>query len=333
MGASAAPFTTRLLEEPQPDDGQNTVEALLPASFRTESDHVVATDSDVSACVKRELNLDRPRQIGTLLWLAGRARRPRPLHYQIVVSREVFIAEQMDMHLVRTKTQILIKPLPRYLLEPVFWSKYLACDEGCACRKLDDGSEAACERRKDWKVALGFLASYAALIAHESDLTIAQQKFLVPAEVRWPHWRKFAGEILLATASNDSMDGRFHYGELSLERLSKMYRLWQPRAYGDYLLQWRHYSPFVSNRFRWLATATVYMALVLGAMQVGLGTERLSKSGTFQAASYGFVVFAILGPVIIMVALALEACYVGVTNGMATWAYSKRRLKKVDSVP
>lgn len=318
---TCAPFKTSLVS-----DETIEIESLLPASFRTADDDVIPTSTDPQACVASELDLHRPRQIYGLLWLAGRPRLPRPLHYQIVVSREVFITERMDMHLVRTKRQVFIKPIPRYLLRSSLWDTFLGCSGLCRCATtstLDKAEE--CERKVLWKVAFGFLVSYAGLIAHESDLALAQEKLLVPRDITWKQWRLFANEILVLS-KNSGVDGRFHYGELSLERLSKLYRLKNSRTAGDYLLQWRHHSPFFSARFQWLAMATVYIALVLAAMQVGLGTKYLSESKMFNEASYGFVVFAIAGPLAVMLALVVENCYVAVTNAMATMAYKRRRL-------
>ncbi|KAJ4147491.1 hypothetical protein LMH87_002004 [Akanthomyces muscarius] len=37
--------------------------------------------------------------------------------------------------------------------------------------------------------ALGFLYSYTALLSHESDFLIAQDKHLLPLEVTWCGWR------------------------------------------------------------------------------------------------------------------------------------------------
>jgi hypothetical protein len=56
-----------------------------------------------------------------------------------------------------------------------------------------------------------------------------------------------------------------------------------------------------------MATTTVFVALVLTAMQVGLATERLQGDATFQQASYGFTVFAILGPICVFALVILRA--------------------------
>ncbi|OAQ66812.1 hypothetical protein VFPPC_08324 [Pochonia chlamydosporia 170] len=337
---SSAPFNTRLLEQlstsekppiPHPSscEASHDVESLLPASFSTPCDDVLPTSRDVWGCIINELDLDRPRQIHHLLWLAGRQRRCRALHYQIIVSREIFIAEQMDMHLVRTRSQIFVKPLPRYLLEPKFWGKYLCCHDQCQCQNRDDPNVHGntCDKIKYHKVALGFLVSYAALIRHESDLILAQQHRLVPQNISFSQWRLFTAEILTAVQGPEDIDPRFHYGELSLDRLSKLYRLIQPRIGGDYLVQWRHHSSFFLYRFQWLATVVVYMVLVLTAMQVGLATTYLSESKAFHTASYGFTVFSILGPIGVVVILALESCFVALRNGWGTLEYKRRTNK------
>ncbi|KAI4858955.1 hypothetical protein F4820DRAFT_193497 [Hypoxylon rubiginosum] len=57
----------------------------------------------------------------------------RPLHHQLLLDRDVVIAEQMDLHLVWTPGRIFLKPLPPFLLEPRFWRDQLACKIGCDC--------------------------------------------------------------------------------------------------------------------------------------------------------------------------------------------------------
>lgn len=47
-----------------------------------------------------------------------------------------------------------------------------------------------------------------------------------------------------------------------------------------------------------MTAATIYIALVLTAMQVGLATSYLGSNVSFQNASWGFTIFAILGPLI-----------------------------------
>lgn len=86
------------------------------------------------------------------LWAAGRPMPPRLLHHQLLLSREISV-------------------IPRFLLESRFWTDHLSCTQACCCPKAEidsRGSAQECGQRL-WKCALGFLFSYAALIAHESD--------------------------------------------------------------------------------------------------------------------------------------------------------------------
>ena len=50
-----------------------------------------------------------------------------------------------------------------------------------------------------------------------------------------------------------------------------------------------------------IAGTIVYIALVLTAMQVGLAIPKLADNDVFQNASYGFVIFSILAPLVLTV--------------------------------
>ncbi|KAH8889911.1 hypothetical protein GQ53DRAFT_621603, partial [Thozetella sp. PMI_491] len=56
------------------------------------------------------------------------------------------------------------------------------------------------------------------------------------------------------------------------------------------------YSAFFRDHFAWLASAVVYIAIVLAAMQVGLATKTLADDEAFQSASRGFAAFSIVAP-------------------------------------
>ncbi len=58
---------------------------------------------------------------------------PRPLHYQVLLSRAMFVAKQMDMHLAWTTGRIFLKLILRFLLELRFWSMRLSCSPDCLC--------------------------------------------------------------------------------------------------------------------------------------------------------------------------------------------------------
>ncbi|RYP03604.1 hypothetical protein DL764_005034 [Monosporascus ibericus] len=299
------PFSVRLLDgdaNDHPDAsqrGNEQLRSLLPASYRTgpHQDNLTPPRLDDMTFIEKELDVGRLNKLSTWLWVAGRPMPPRPLHYQLVLGRDIIVMEQMDLYLVWTTGRLFLKPIPRFLLEPRVWSEYLSCRPGCICSQAvgEKGYEPCCPYRKARKCALGFFLSYAALICYESDFLIAQEKHLLVREIKWIAWRTLVEE-LDPEHIYDKIDTRFIYGELRLSRLNKIWRLWQGLSVRGYMSHWHAYGDFFHDQFTWLASATVYIAIVLTAMQVGLATEALAEDRTFQAASYGFTVFSILAP-------------------------------------
>jgi len=172
-------------------------------------------------------------------------------------------------------------------------------------------------------IALGFLRSYAALLSHESDFVIAKEKGLLPKEgdlPSWADWRKFVQEIFKWTIYK-YVHRRFYYGELRLGRLNTIYRLIK---FESYLNQWPTYASFLQDQLGWLATATIYIAIVLTAMQVGLATDQLKGNDPYIAASYGFSVFAIMGPLVAGFLILLAFVVAVVIN----WKYQRNKSTK-----
>lgn len=289
------------------------------------SDDLAAPARCVAACVDTELDLRRLTCIHDWLWVVGRPMPPRPLHYQLLLNRDIMVTERMDMHLVWTNGRIFIKPIPRFLVEPHFWTEYLCCGRECGCSV--DGGPRKCERRALRDRALGFLFSYAALISHESDFQIAKEKHLLPPGVRWLPWRTLVNQLDTEHIYPD-IDPRFYYGELRLSRLNKMYSLWQTPLH-NYMSHWNQYGSFFRDNFAWLASSTVYIAIVLTAMQVGLATKALGENDAFQSASYGFTVFSILGPLICAGLIVLAFYYLFIQNWIVTVTYRKWRLNHI----
>ncbi|KAI3572904.1 hypothetical protein IWW34DRAFT_810936 [Fusarium oxysporum f. sp. albedinis] len=340
IASSAAPFSIRILRyqgsqdapESPLDDGR--LKLLLPASYRTESYDLTTPSHQVWACIRMELDLHRLNNIADWLWIAGRLNPPRPLHHQLLLSREIFITEKMDEHLVWTTGRVFVKPIPRFLLEPRFWTGYLSCEQGCDCsvgEAHSRGSIQECERRKLWKCALGFLFSYAALIRHESDFLLAKEKNLLPEEVTWLGWISFVEQLNTEHIYPD-IDPRFYHGELRLSRLNKIYHLSRAplRGYG---VRWNQYATFFQDNFAWLAGTTVYIALVLTAMQVGLATDSLKENDAFQSASYGFTVFSILGPLICAGIIFLTFSFIFIFSWRMTGKKKRTRLRHIRSGP
>ncbi|QSS56619.1 hypothetical protein I7I53_04885 [Histoplasma capsulatum var. duboisii H88] len=338
------PFSIRLLGG-GPDDATTTSQsrndklwAVFPASYRTSTDDLAAPSYDYMACMEKELDVRRLNKIFKWLWVVGRPMPPRPLHYQLLLGREIFVTEQMDMHLVWAEGRVYLKPIPRFLLEPNFWSEYLSCRDDCKCLDHERavGSPAhsqECSHRKLRKSALGFLYSYAALISHESDFYIAKDKRLLPSgedRLTWQRWRTFVEQLDTAHIY-PNINPRFIYGELRLSRLNNIYRFTQRPFLGGYTRHWQEYKTFFRDNFTWLASATVYAAIVLAAMQVGLETKALSDSAMFHSASYGFTVFSILGPLAATGCILLAFFLLFLNNLVVALAYEKKRFYHINT--
>lgn len=125
------------------------------------------------------------------------------------------------------------------------------------------------------------------------------------------------------------IDERFYYGELRLSRLNKLQYL---ASFRFYMPPWNHYGDFFHDQFAWLASTTVYIAVVLTAMQVGLATTRLADNTAFQSASYGFTIFSILAPLAATFLVLATFFYMYVSNWLATLAFRDRRLADITSL-
>ncbi|KAJ5464284.1 hypothetical protein N7475_007419 [Penicillium sp. IBT 31633x] len=99
----------------------NNFADLLPASFRDDDLSIHTPLHDITKFLHLDLSVQRLNDIQEHLWLAGRPMPPRPLNYQISVSRQIIIDEKIDMHLIwGPGRRIHIKPLPQYLLDSQF---------------------------------------------------------------------------------------------------------------------------------------------------------------------------------------------------------------------
>jgi len=277
----------------------------LPACFRVDED-LFASDgfSDLN-WIEQELDPKRLHQITHFLWLAGRPVPPRPLHHQLVLGRNIIASERIDMHMVWGQGRIFIKPLPRYLLDTWFWSEHLTCScplpnkTGNALHLVPN---CGCGKQRLRGCALGLLIHYAALITYESDFAIAVERHLIPFDMSWPRWRRFVREILHRNGGDGSpravysgVAERFMYGELRINRLN-LIEVVRMGPFYNFFAMWNSYGSFNRDNWALIVGATAWILLILSAMQVGLGTTKLSENETFQAVSYGFTVFSIIGP-------------------------------------
>lgn len=405
---------------------ENPAENLLwdqfPASYRVDDELYApphhSTRPPPLELLTQELEPTRLHRRIRFLWLAGRPVPPRPLHHQLLIGRDIFVSERVDLHLVWGGGRIFIKPLPRYLLNPEFWRGYLTCrchqpspyyhhhgqphhpsrqpaektaatatkqsEPATLERELseagalyspqererersgcfpdhhgdyddhddDSNKEPLCAQRRLRQCAMGLLLSYIALLPHESDFRIAIDKGLIPNQVTWPAWRQFVREVLHHTSSSssstannssdhyqndttnrwDQVSPRFIYGELRLNRLNLIEAVLTGRFSRGYLATFNSFGSFYRYSSALIIAGTAYILLILSAMQVGLGTDKLKDDDAFQAASYGFAVFSILGPMgAVLMFLAVFVVIVGV-NAWRTRRFEKRRAGRIGRV-
>ncbi|KAK0719177.1 hypothetical protein B0H67DRAFT_599076 [Lasiosphaeris hirsuta] len=299
----------------------------FPASYRVGHDDIRAPVSPEPGLIARELNVEKLHKIIHLLWLAGRPVPPRPLHYQLSLGREVILREQMEAHLVWGSGRIFIKPIPRYLLNPHFWENHLLCDQ---CRGQVEMSAPSCGHRQLRACALGFLLSYVALVAYESDFGIAIEKRLIPYEVSWAQWREFVSQLLAGDSTNQlytHVAPRFIYGELRLNRLNLIFFARRGPLSSGFVATWHSFGSFYRDNSAWIITITAYAILILSAVQVGLTTTRLATNQVFQSAAYGFCIFAILIPIFTLGLLVIFSAILWAYNVMRTRRFEAKRSK------
>lgn len=322
---------------------------LLPATWRSSTDDIRIPEGECSLFLTKDLCLARLNAIHDWLWVVGRPMPPRPLTAQLVHRRDIIVTEDMNLHLVWSKGCMFLKPLPRYLLDPTFWKKHLTPPGKpfvTLCPKSQNKSPhterdeefgrnilknlSACEKELASSAA-GFLFSWTALIAHESDWRIAHDKGLIPSDLLWYQWKSFVRDFLdpairPPSAIYEAINRRFHYGELRLGRLNKIYRFSRHHVRG-YLFGYTLKSDFFEENFTRLASVLGYIVIVLTAMQVGLGTDRLTHSQLFQDASYAFTVFSIITPLFGVVVVLVVFLYTMLWNVEKTKNYEKKRFE------
>ncbi|KAK8067323.1 hypothetical protein PG997_014070 [Apiospora hydei] len=330
------PFTTQALKHGASSSSQEVVDLsnLLPASCRTKQDHIVSPQiDDARGFFARELRVNRLDGVRDWLWVCGRPMPPRPLHHQVLIGRDVTITENPELHLVWHNTRIFLKPIPAWLLDPNVWARHLLPTSSSSSPSLsqhsssnNSGELAACAR--------GFLFSYTALIAYESDFHIAKEKRLIPESVSWDAWRALTREYLQGHCYA-SVNPRYWYGELRLSRLNKVYRFARGYVLRGYSKVDAHtvYVDLLRDNFGVLATILGYVVIVLSAMQVGLGVDRLQTDSTFQSASYGFTVFSILAPLVAGAGIVGGVLTMVVSNWLVTKDYERKRFSEMGVEP
>lgn len=254
-------------------------EDSLPTIFgKGDSTDLVA--HDISGFLAQDLDLHRLNQIQSLLWMAGRPMRARPLHRYKLMGYDVLHTQQMDLHLLKYSTKLLVKPLPEYLVSHKFWTTYI------------------CPSSEFHKSATGFLLSYVWLLASPLDLQLAHDLYLLPKWLHWKTWKRFvtAFSMEVDMTSLYQVNPRYTFGDLRLGRINSIYRtrFFSTHFVRGYLYQYNRYVVYFQRNFGWILVVFVFFSLVLSAMQVGVSVSPLQEDEAFRKGTYGFVVFSVL---------------------------------------
>ncbi|KAF1955578.1 hypothetical protein CC80DRAFT_505455 [Byssothecium circinans] len=261
--------------------------------------------------LEQDLDVPRLNALHDGLNLICQEQPPQPLQRQKLRGREVVVTEDVEMHLVfyhmEQSLLLLIKPMPRYLLDPNFWQAHLLCsasqsssgalEPAAEGEKQDHVCDDSCHpKRKLHGLALGFMMSYVGLIQTEGDFLQAKALSLPPEALLWEHWVKLVKQ-LLTDRNRNNINKRYYYGEIPLLGLNLLCytRGWFPEGYKSSA---RDYSNFLRRNTEGLFALFAFFAIVLTAMQVGLATPRLGGSSSFQDASWGFTVLSIVIPLV-----------------------------------
>lgn len=261
---------------------------------------VLLSDPDaITTFLLEELNVDMADSIKPYLWIAGlQFSKIRPLHRNNVIRREIVICEQAALHLISRSEVIFIKPIPHCLLQHTFYREHIAgktIDRKINCR------------------APAFLATYLRLIRHQSDFSIAIQLRLIPPWVTWEQWLTFSTDLGKALSDSQgrmmNFSGRYSYGELRLNRLNFIMRVFKGIARGYVILD-TQYSNYFAGFFGLLILITaVYTSVALSAFQVALAsplaTHGLNSAGFWFSIVTLFLLAALIGFPVIWFVVAL----------------------------
>lgn len=309
-------------------DIQNSTKDTLPIWYHDKKHSLQKVSDDPVKFFTDDLDvsrLDRIQRSFIGLCLTSRYKSvARSLHRQLMMDRRIIVTEQADIHLTWDHDGIYIKPLPAYLLNSDVWTNYL-----CLSPIL-------------YRSACGFLLSYIWLITRESDfhLAITHQPPLLPPLNQtwtWSTWRSLVADLshTINIDSREAVSPRYTYGELRLDRLNQIHRFSPSMLFSkDHALmrgyhhRYHNYGAFFEHNFSGLIVIFAYVSIVLSAMQVGLASPRLDSSTAFQNVAYGFAVFAIVVPVVVVGLMLALFVSLLVSNALATvrhWVKHRRR--------
>ena len=93
-----------------------------------------------------------------------------------------------------------------------------------------------------------------------------------------------------------------------------------------YRFEYQTYGSFLQDNFAPMVSFIAFVAIILTAVQVGLAIDRLGKNEIFQRASYGFTVFSMLSPTVLVTLIFIQLFVLFTENLFATLSFKRKRL-------
>jgi hypothetical protein len=247
---------------------------LKPINFVPGDPTISLVYSDVNTYLSGHLETPLLDELYDKLWLVAKkgGQSIDALHKQKVIGRRIVASEDPRLHLVCRRDTIYIKPILVCLLNHTFWTRYLSESENSKTFATCSKETIAINMPNfDRSVAVGFLRSYAFLIRHELDFTMAKECHLIPKDVDWISWSKFINKF--RHLGDEHVAKRYHYGQMRISRLNWAVRIFGPKKTGK---RWFYQIPHRST-LEYVTRATVSLlfiytsvSLVLSSMQVVL---------------------------------------------------------------
>lgn len=216
--------------QPIPPDSNQTCTSLSLSALESlptiagKSNHIIRPEDEIADFLVFDLDLSRLNRIHGHLWMAGRPMRARPLHRYTMLGMDIIQTQQMDLHLLKFSSKLLVKPLPEWILCHKFWTD-------CICQPASVHFHAPANSEREqgrlWKSAAGFLVSYVWLVTTPLDLKIAHECSLVPSFVTWQWWKRFVRDLIqhVDIDTLHQVNPRYQFGDLRLGRINTIYRV------------------------------------------------------------------------------------------------------------
>lgn len=309
---------------------------LPPSDFELET-HAVGNEDGrplssaaVSDFLHRELDTPILNELYPHLWLVAKKSGDHidAIHEQRIQKRNITIAEDPALHLVRYYETLYLKPIPQCLFNHAFWESYLLPSK-MDCPGKPKGYNSGINSHI-CRTALGYLRSYSFLIRHESDYLIAQRADLIPKDISYQVFKHYI--LPFRAISDEDVSPRYHFGQLRLTRLNLAVQLLRPPSGRGAVVPYYHKRKWQTGDFlRRFGTPLLFFfaafSVVLSAMQVTLAALGQEAWAAFVRASWGFSV-----AVIILIAAFAASCvlgFLGLLVAQGQFALRMRHQEKV----